>query len=41
MLAAPLFVWLEVLFFLGFKKDLQATVEKRAAILLAQAQKSR
>ena len=39
MLAAPLFVWLEVIFVLGFKKDLQEHVEGEAAKLIAQYKK--
>ena len=39
MLAAPLFVWLEVIFFLGFRKTLQHEVEAKAAKLIEEYKK--
>ena len=36
MLAAPLFVWLEVIFALGFKQDMRTHVEGEAAKLIKQ-----
>jgi len=39
MLSAPLFVWLEIIFFFGFKKELQEEVEHKAAKLIASYEK--
>ena len=40
MLSAPLFVWLEVIFFFGFRKDLRETVERKARVLIASYEKA-
>lgn len=36
LLLAPLFVWLELLFFFGYRRELQARVEKQVRVNLAQ-----
>ena len=40
MLSAPLFVWLEVIFFFGFRKDLREAVERKARVLIASYEKA-
>lgn len=41
LLLAPLFVWLEILFFFGYRRELQARVEKQVEQKLAEYRASK